>query len=199
MSNTFNRLSSSLRGLFSSLTFWVKPEEKIKQRAINLFKKYSPRIQVILGSPDIPDIEFIVSKDLNAPAATTGTTITLNFQYFSEHDDDGAIIHEMAHAIHRCPRYDNETSWLIEGIADYVRDVLGFQTSSSFSHFVKGQALAGYQTTAHFLFWLEEKRSEAVTTLSKYLMDNTYSQDIFPVIFKLTLDDLIMEYESFQS
>jgi hypothetical protein len=109
---------------------------------LDLYRRYSSRIQSILGSPNVPNIEVKISNGTPV-AATGGTTVILNNQYFSEHkDDEGAIIHEFAHAIHRCPRYDGETSWLIEGMADYIRDNLGFQNGASYAHFEKGKALS---------------------------------------------------------
>ena len=200
MSGIIDRLSEAIRSLFGFLTSWrTSPEDKLKQRAVDLYREHSPRIQSILGSPDIPNIEVKVSNELQVPASTSGTTVTLSSQYFSEQADDGAIIHEFTHAIHRCPRYDGETSWLIEGMADYVRDTLGFQSGTSYPHFEKGKALSGYQTTAHFLFWLEKKKPDAVTLLSKQLINNTYSKNSFQDLFNVSLDQLVIEYENIYS
>jgi hypothetical protein len=175
------------------------PEYKLWSRAVGLYKEYSPRIQSILDSPDVPNIEVKVSNEIQVPASTSGTTVTLSNQYFSQQTDDGAIIHEFTHAIHRCPRYDGETSWLIEGIADYVRDTLGFQSATSYPHFEKGKALSGYQTTAHLLFWLEKKNPGAVTLLSKRLIGNTYTRNSFQDLFNVPLDQLVTEYENMNS
>ena len=64
--------------------------------------------------------------------------------------------------------------------------------------FEKGKALTGYQTTAHFLFWLEKRRAGSVTILSKHLIDSTYSKNSFYEIFGISLDQLCMEYEAEQ-
>jgi len=175
------------------------PEEVLKNRATDLHQKHSSAIQSILGSPDNPTLDIKVLNDMNVPASTGGTTVNLSIKYFMQNADDGAIIHEFTHAIHRCPRYDSETAWIIEGIADYVRDTLGFQSGTSYPHFERGKAITGYQTTAHFLFWLEKKRPNAVTMLSIRLINNTYSKNSFQDIFGFTLDQLITEYENFYS
>ena len=44
---------------------------------------------------------------------------------------------------------------MIEGIADYVRDKLGYTTA--WSSPTKGDPKGGYQATAHFLLFLEGK------------------------------------------
>ena len=175
------------------------PEFKLQSRATDLYRRYSHSIQTIIGSPDTPNIEVKVVNGIQVPASTSGTVVTLSNEYFSQHADDGAIIHEFTHAIHRCPRYDGETSWIIEGIADYVRDVLGFQSGTSYPHFEKGKALSGYQTTAHFLFWLEKRNPNAVTYLSIRLIGNTYSRNSFQELFNVPLDQLVTEYENMYS
>ena len=172
----------------------------MKERALDLYRRHAPRIKTILGAVDIPQIRVEISMNLvETPAATSGTAVTLSYQYFRGKKDDGAMIHEYVHVLHRCPKYNDETSWLIEGIADYVRDVLDFKTEWSYPHFEKGRAISGYQTTAHFLFWLETKTSDGVALLSKHLMDDTYSQDSFIEIFGARLDQLILEYEKSNS
>jgi len=199
MSSRLRRLIEKMQSLFSLLTSWrASPEEKLSIHALSLYKKYASTIQSILGSPDIPNIEIRVSNELQVPASTSGTTVALNFQYFDEHKDDGAMIHEFVHAVHRCPRYDSDTAWLIEGIADYIRDVLNFQNTASYPHFEKDKALLGYQTTAHFLFWLEKKNPGSITLLSKHLINNTYSKNVFYDVFSIALDGLVSDYEKIQ-
>ncbi len=194
-------LLEPIKTLFSRLFIRRKASKaRIRKQALNLYRRYAPRIKTILGAIDIPKVQVKVSKKLTkVSAATSGTLVTLSYQHFSEKDDDGALIHEYVHVIQRCPRYDDETSWLIEGIADYIRDILNFQTKWSYPHYEKDKALAGYQTTAHFLLWLEKKTSDGITTLSKSLIENTYSKDSFNEIFNASLEQLVSEYEKNQS
>ncbi len=79
----------------------------------------------------------------------------------------------------RAPTYDETTIWLIEGLADYVRDELGHDAPWTKPHFEPGKATAGYQTTAHFLQHLERKHPGTVKRLAQALMDDTYSPDLF--------------------
>ncbi len=141
------------------------------------------------------DITFILTRDMEYPAATVGYEIKLNMDYHSRIEDDGSIIHEMTHALMACPRYDDSNFWLIEGIADYVRDKLGFATEWSYSHYEKGGALKGYMTTAHFLEWMESLRSGTVWDLSQLLALDTYDETYFETWFGKQLDTLVTDYE----
>ena len=79
----------------------------------------------------------------------------------------------------RAPTYDETTIWLIEGLADYVRDELGHDAPWTQAHYEPGKATAGYQTTAHFLQYLERTHPGTVKRLAQALMDDTYSPDVF--------------------
>jgi hypothetical protein len=50
---------------------------------------------------------------------------------------------------------DDSNWWMIEGIADYVRDKLGY--TMSWSRPVRGDPRSGYQATAHFLLFVEKR------------------------------------------
>ncbi len=116
-----------------------------------------PRINSILGSNYSGQPRFVIAESgMEAPAATSGDAITLNRRWFREHpDDDGCVVHELVHVVMRCPRMDSSNWWVIEGIADFVRDKLGYTTP--WSHPVKGDPKSGYQTTAHFLLFVEKR------------------------------------------
>jgi Peptidase of plants and bacteria len=148
----------------------------------------------------LPRVRVRVEPDGRVPGVTSGTTIVLGERWFTEHPDDvGCVLHELAHAYMRAPTYDEGTIWLIEGIADYVRDVLGHEAAWTRSHHEAGGAKAGYQTTAHFLLWLEARRPGTVATLSRRLSDGTYDEGAFGDIAGRPLDDLIRTYEADQA
>jgi hypothetical protein len=143
-----------------------------------------------------PDVVIEVDPD-GAPGVTGGRTITLSERWFREHPDDiGCVLHELAHAYMLAPSYDDSTIWLIEGIADYVRDALGFHMSWTFAHYEPGKATAGYQTTADFLAWLEARRPGAVAMLSRRLTDGSYRERTFDEIGGAPLADLVAAYET---
>ncbi|HEX6844750.1 MAG TPA: basic secretory protein-like protein [Actinomycetota bacterium] len=153
----------------------------------------------ILGlGPPLPEIEVLVTPGPGV-ASTSGRTITLHESWFVEHPDDaGCVLHELSHAYLRAPTYDATTAWLIEGIADHTRDTLGFDAPWTFAHHEPGKATAGYQTTAHFLAWLEGRRPGAVAGLARRLADGTYDEGTFAHLAGTSLDRLVASYEQAQ-
>ena len=147
----------------------------------------------------LPQVTIEVDPD-GPPGVTSGRTITLSERWFREHPDDaGCVVHELAHAYMQAPVFDATTIWLIEGIADYVRDVLGFHTAWSFAHYEAGRATAGYQTTADFLLWLETRTSGVVADISRRLSVGGYRDDVFVEITRTSLTDLVAAYEAHRS
>ena len=84
----------------------------------------------------------------------------------------------------RAPTYDETTIWLIEGLADYVRDELGHDAPWTNAHHEPGKATAGYQTTAHFLQYVERTHPGTVKRLAQALMADTYSPDVVPPVHR---------------
>lgn len=211
----------------------VSPEE-LKTHTETLYGEKKQKIHDLLGAVlDPPAIEVKVLELPNleglteeSPAATTGPadnpaerTIKLHYPYFEkyhdEHDgkhDDGALNHEFAHATQRCPIYNRDpsngelTAWLIEGIADYVREVLrngDYESKISYAKNVVSQK--GYsQNIAHFLLWIENNfDNEGFLKLSKEINGDhvekdsvTYKEDeSFDRIYGFDLDHLTGKYQ----
>jgi Peptidase of plants and bacteria len=147
--------------------------------------------------PPLPQVEIDVVADGGGAAWTSGLRITLNERWFAANPDDaGCVLHELAHAYMRAPVYDSTTAWLLEGIADHVRDVLGFDAPWTFAHFEPGGATAGYQTTADFLAWVEDRSPGSVQRLSRELIDGTYDADSFDRTTGTGLEALVRAYEA---
>jgi hypothetical protein len=153
---------------------------KLRTWAEDLYRQHAEGIAALIGAEEIPDITIHIEPRGTGAAWTSGTEVFLSKQWFAEHPDDvGGVLHEFAHAIMRAPTYDQTTIWLIEGLADYVRDELGHDASWTRAHHEPNKATAGYQTTAHFLQYLERQRPGTVKRLAQSLMHDTYSPDVF--------------------
>ncbi len=151
---------------------------------------------MLLGHRTAPAIRIEVVDDGSWAAWTNGRTVTLNARWFAEHPDDvGGCLHEFAHAIMQAPASDG-TFWLIEGIADYVRDVLGFDAPWTIAHHQPGRATAGYQTTAHFLLWLERRAPGVVTEVARRLTVGGYDDSAFVELTGSPLGELVETYEA---
>jgi hypothetical protein len=136
---------------------WTITSDTLLAKGYALSTKEIPRINDLLGLSYSGQPRFlVVERGMEAPATTSGDVITLNLRWFQEHpDDDGCIVHELVHVVMHCPRMDNSNSWMIEGIADYVRDKLGY--TMPWSRPVRGDPRSGYQATAHFLLFVERR------------------------------------------
>jgi hypothetical protein len=165
-----------------------------------LYATHARAIADLLGVDEPPSVRIHVERTGPGAAWTSGSDVYLSARWFSAHPDDvGGCLHEFAHAIMRAPVYDSTTAWLIEGIADYVRDVLGHSASWTYAHFEPGMATAGYQTTAHFLGWLEAHTPGAVKALSGHLIAGTYEPTVFESIAGEPLSRCISRYEANQT
>jgi hypothetical protein len=171
-------------------------EEDLIQRARRLYKAHAPAIRRLLGAPSIPPVTIEVTYDPNAhPGVTIGHRVILSWAWFSQREDDGAIIHEFAHVMQGA-RYDSGTSWLVEGMADTVRDRLGFTAPHSYPHYEPRSIRRGYQTTAHFLLWLERHcKRGGLLALATEMRKPAYSHQAFARIFGKPLGVLAAGYE----
>jgi basic secretory peptidase family protein len=174
-----------------------RDRDRIRGWAEGLVREHGATVARLIGTdPPLPSVTIEVDRE-GPPGVTGGCTITLSERWFREHPDDvGCVLHELTHAYMQAPDYEASTIWLIEGIADHVRDVLGFDTSWTFAHFEPGKATAGYQTTADLLAWLEEKRPGAVSELSRRLADGSYREGAFADVGEAPLASLVAAYES---
>jgi hypothetical protein len=164
--------------------------------AERLYEQHTRDIAALIGAEEIPKVTIHVERHGPGAAWTNGTNVFLSARWFSEHPEDiGGVLHEFTHAVMRAPTYDETTSWLIEGLADYVRDELGYDASWTQAHFEPGKATAGYQTTAHFLQHLERAHPDTVKGLARALMNDTYAPNVFHQLTGRTLEVCVSDYE----
>jgi basic secretory peptidase family protein len=170
----------------SALRGWVE----------RLYERHAGDIAELIGAGSVPDITVHVERHGPGAAWTSGTDVFLSAHWFSQHPDDvGGVLHEFTHAIMRAPTYDATTIWLIEGLADWVRDELGHDAPWTRAHHEPGKATAGYQTTAHFLQCLERKHPGTVKRVAQSLMADTYRPDVFLECTGKPLEVCVGEYE----
>ncbi len=169
--------------------------DDLRRWAEDLSARHGAAIASLVGRSTVPEIRVEVSPAGEWAAWTSGRTVTLNAGWFARHPDDvGGLLHEVAHAVMEAPGQAG-TSWLIEGIADYVRDALGFDASWTFAHHEPGMATAGYQTTAHFLLWFEARRPGTVAEIARRLSAGTYHPDVFEELCGAPLEALVDAYD----
>ena len=172
---------------------------ELRRWAESVIAEHAVAVARAIGLSDPPtDVRVEIDRPGPGPGWTTDATIHLGERWFAEHPDDvGCVLHELAHAYMRAPDQP-DAPWLIEGIADYVRDVLRHDASWTMAHHRQGSATAGYQTTAHFLLWLEAREPGSVAELSRRLSAGTYDEETFVEITERPLSVLVATYEAEQ-
>ncbi len=106
----------------------------------------------------------------------------------------GVIIHEGTH-VYQHNGKGTANSGLIEGIADYVRLKTGNPGSNWNRKSVPATWDAGYQSTAFFLEWIENRYKQGMVKLmNEKLKDTKYSDDIFRQMTGKSVNQLFKEY-----
>ncbi|KAL8740568.1 MAG: hypothetical protein Q9190_006751 [Brigantiaea leucoxantha] len=150
----------------------------------------------------------LILQSFDGVAYTTGNDldndhkeIHFSLDYIAEisetrqHDEiQGVLVHEMVHcwqwnALGTCP------SGLIEGVADFVRLKAGLNPP----HWVKERSSnwdEGYQHTAYFLDWIEDKWGKgSVQKINETMMSKRYVEDEFwKGLFGKEVEQLWTEY-----
>lgn len=150
------------------------------------------------------EVRIVVTYRYGGVAATSGAsdggrsipTIQVSAKYALAHPDDlGMIVHEMVHVVQSYPTYD--PSWLVEGIADYVR-WFNYEPVDKRPHpdLAKATARDSYRTTAAFLYWAANKYNpNLVIKLHAAFQANAYKEALFKDLTGKTLDELNTEWK----
>ncbi len=139
--------------------------EDVAIKAKAAMERWYPRIEAFLATPNMkrPEVVRVVfDPDGEGVAAASGDRITVSAKYMRGHKDDlGMFIHEMTHVIQAYP--PSRHGWLVEGIADYVRDIR-FEPARRWQKVdpKRHNYNSGYLVTAQFLFWLERTHDHAL-------------------------------------
>ena len=144
ITSSFKRIWAFIVGIFSVPKSPIT-EEQLLQDAEDILQQHRMQVCELLMKPLTPKVEITFSiNGTTLIAATSGTNIGLNLQYFQTHDDPGAIVHEIVHAIEQAPDYTGEFWWMIEGIADFIRYKAELGTLD------RGDPRHGYKEAADF-------------------------------------------------
>jgi hypothetical protein len=140
-------------------------------------------------------IRLTLKKDYRGVAETGGGRITGSVRYFKTHPDDfGALVHETVHVVQDLRR-GNNPSWLVEGIADYVRF---FQYEPGKLGPLNPNRVRyndSYQVTAAFLAYVSDKYDmELVHKLNRVMREGEYKDDVFKELTGKTLQELDEEW-----
>jgi hypothetical protein len=148
-------------------------------------------------NPSAPtEVTFIFTPDHPYPASAWADTVTFDSDHIINNPLDWDIVtHEIMHVI-QYPHYS--PGWLIEGIADYVRDLYGVNNQASGWRLTDEPTRyynRGYGHTALFLIWIEENLLPTIVDdLMAALVSGSYSEQTWVDLTGKRVDQLWNEY-----
>jgi hypothetical protein len=141
----------------------------------------------------------IVFKKMKGVAYTMAntSTITISVDWITEHPDDyGMVIHELTHVVQNYPGASPPLpSWLIEGIADYMR-YYEYEPEKPFGLNHQQTYRDGYGMAATFLDWIQRTHDPGlIVKLNARLQGKSYSDLLFKEFAGKRLERLWDEFK----
>ncbi len=142
-------------------------------------------------------IKMSLKKTYRGVAAAGGGNITGSVKYFKDRPRDvGAMVHETVHIVQRY-RSRGNPSWLVEGVADYIRFFKFEPGNLGPINAERAHYNDSYRVSAAFLAYLVEKYDpQAVLKLNQAMRAGTYKAELFREITGKTIDDLGKEWRA---
>lgn len=182
-----------------------KLNQEFKNNIGERFFATYPKMAEHFNPKAVKNVIIIFSDaDTDHPAHAINNEITVFTKFFTKpvrDKDIDVIVHEGFHLIQAYPGNKNIPGWLVEGIADYVREVYGLSNAAS------GWVLPGtlddkgnkyqasYRTTARFLLWVDKNiRKGIVEILDDKCRTGTYTSEIWKKETNKTIDELWDDY-----
>lgn len=178
----------AIRDAMAKTFFTVYPRER------KTFNAAAPKRVVYLFDPSYSGVA--------ATWADSGVGYTVvGTRYMRSHPQDiDVVTHEAMHLVQAYPPQEsNKPSWLVEGIADYVRATMGVnnaQANWSMPPYDGTQSYTNsYRITARFLVWLDTKvKPGIVKQLDAALRAGTYRDSTWTDLTGKSVDALWAEY-----
>lgn len=170
---------------------WVERFRPVFEKWYPIFVEYLPS-----EGYTAPKQLSITFKNMNGIAYTSGNRIVCAAAWFRAHpDDEGAIIHELAHVVQQY-RGRGNPGWLVEGVADYLRWFKYEPVSKRpRPNPARAKYTDSYRTTAAFLEYVAAKHEhEIVVRLNRAMREGRYSPDLWKEYTSKTVDELWDEY-----
>ena len=165
-------------------------EPWMRDAAVRVFMTAFPETDTMLGPAGIEVV--IRGMRMDGVAYTSGSEITFSTAYLAAHPKDiDFITHELAHVSQAYPA--GAPSWLTEGIADYARDLFGLgndEAGWALPDRPTGRYTDGYNTSAAFLKWADERYPGCVRAVNSELKSGTYSDSIWVALTGRDLEEL---------
>jgi hypothetical protein len=190
------------------LTKWANEE------LAPVVKEWYPKIVELLPSQGYRApraFSIVFTPSYRGVAATGGTRVTCAPNWFRQNLDGearGAVVHELVHVVQQYGRARRNTenaarspSWLVEGIADYIRWFLyepeAHGAEINRRNLASARYDGSYRITANFLNWVTEKYDrKVVEKLNAAMREGKYSEDLWSDNVGRTLVELGDEWKT---
>jgi hypothetical protein len=168
-------------------------------RLTALFYEGYPRLLERFDDPQRPtsrEITLVFKRGMNVPAYCSGSEVSINIDWLKRHPEDIALLtHELTHTVQHYGR--QRAGWLVEGIADYARNLYGPKVQPGWALPAKLTARQnykdGYRTTGRVLLWLDEKHTGLVDKVHRRLQSREFTIGDFQEFTGRSVDDLWAE------
>jgi hypothetical protein len=143
-------------------------------------------------------VRMTLKKDYRGVAAAGGGRITGSVKFFKDHPDDfGAMVHETVHIVQRYGRRRSNPSWLVEGVADYIRFFKYEPGKIGRLNVERARYDRSYRVSAAFLAYVTDKYDkELVRKLNKAMRAGEYKEEMFKELTGKTVQELDEEWRA---
>lgn len=174
-------------------------DQAVVDRLTELFFDVYPRL-VAEFNPGAPHtVVLAIDPEWKGVAAASGNRIMFNPDYLKQRPQDiDALTHELMHVV-QAYQYTEAPGWLVEGIADYVRDRFGVDNAAADwrleAPMVGADYTQGYRVTGAFLRWVEaDGRPGFVRDLNTVIREKTYDASTWRTLAGKSVEDLWVDY-----
>lgn len=178
----------------------TEPARAWADEAGPLVTEWWPQIARLLSTENFQspaEMVLTFKRDMDGPGYRTRSGIVIGVPWITAHPGDfGMLIHEMTHAIQDYRRAPREATWLVEGIADYIR-YWHYEPELPRPRIDTARASYrdGYGTTGAFLAWLMVKYDRRIVReLDAAFRAERYSNDCLKELTGKDLDTLWQEF-----
>lgn len=157
--------------------------DAVKKRMIETFFKIYPQEAKIYNPETRKRVTFLIDPAYTGVAATAGSIIRYNPEWFEKHPGDiDVVTHEAMHIVQSYRR--GGPGWVTEGIADYVRFTLGVDNPGAgwtLPEFSASQNYDNaYRVTARFFAWIEKNVTKGfVVKMDDAMRKGTYTDGLW--------------------
>lgn len=174
-------------------------DSTVKQKLIATFFTVYPQEAKLYNPKTLKKVIFVIDPAYEGVAATDNGLVRFNPEWFVKHAADiDVVTHEVMHIVQAYHGGDTP-GWLVEGIADYVRNQFGVNNKDANwtlpDYSPKQNYTDAYRVTARFLIWTEKKYDKnLVQQMDAALRAGTYKPHLWKTLTGKTADELWNEY-----